>query len=378
MKSGEPSLPPNGPNQDPQHLGAGLRILLIEDDEDDALWVKSVLQKRKGEFLLQWEGRVASGLEQLKKIPYDLVISDLNLPDGYGLEIYERIVEARPQIPVILLTGNVREESLAIEALQKGAQDYLIKGKVEPEGFIRALRYAIERKRLLLLRDEFVNIVSHELRNPLAVLQESVSQMHEGMLGPVTNDQKYILEMAQRKIRDLRRTTSELLDMAKIESGKLHLKKSVFDMSLLVLEVLDFFKPLATGRKLTLKADLPDKPVMVEGDRQLIEQVYTNLINNALKFTDKGSISLRVKTKDAHVICEVSDTGQGIAPEDLPKAFGKFEQFSAISASEFGSGLGLYICRRIILAHGGTVSVQSTLGEGTTFSFVLPLKLAYF
>ncbi len=351
-----------------------LHILLIEDDEDDALWVKHVLQKRKGEFVLAWAERVTLGLELLKKNQYDLVVSDLNLPDGYGLEIYEKIAEARPQVPVILLTGNVREESLAIEALQKGAQDYLLKGKIEPEGFIRALRYAVERKRLLLLRDEFVNIVSHELRNPLGVLQESVSQIREGLAGPVTEAQKNILEIAQRKIQGLRRTTSELLDMAKIESGKLNLKKSEFDLNLLVQEVTGFFKPLALGRKLTLEAKLPAAPVVVEADRQLIEQVYTNLINNALKFTERGSITLSLTAEAGLVLCRISDTGQGIAPEDMPKVFGKFEQFSAVSAAEFGTGLGLYICRRIVAAHGGTLSVQSTLGSGTTFLFALPLK----
>ena len=351
------------------------KILLVEDDEIDAKWVvRSLRNFKDAEFQPDCASTVKAGLEKLSGETYNLIILDLKLPDGFGREIFDTFYKAAPHIPIILLTGALEEEAFAIEAIQKGAQDYLFKGKVSPSEFIRAMIYALERHKLLAARDHFVNIASHDLRSPLAVLRETLSQIREGLLGPVPPKQLKFLQLALKSADRLNRTTTELLDLAKIEVGRTKMKKANFDLIALAKEIVNEFNIAAAKKNLKLSCRFEGgSGLTVRADRDAIARVLINLLSNALEFTEAGSIEVAVKGLGDRVEASVCDTGTGIAKEDLPKVFNKFEQFGKKKkASEGGSGLGLSICKEIVALHRGEISVESELGKGSRFVFTLP------
>jgi len=268
---------------------------------------------------------------------------------------------------VSFLRANGREGFLGIT---------IIPVKQSAEGKIECVLFGAdvtERKRVEQLKDEFVSTVSHELRTPLTVMKEGVSQVVEGILGPVNEDQKRFLNISLEGMERLGRIVDDLLDISKIKAGKFELKKELVDIVQLTQEVCDGFKRQAEERGLKLKTNFPEKHPGVYVDRDKLIQVFTNLLSNAFKFTVKGDIEIEIHENGNRVECSVSDTGKGISQEDLPKVFGKFQQFGRIAGpGDKGTGLGLAICKGIVELHRGQILVESKLGEGTRFIFTLP------
>ncbi len=230
-----------------------------------------------------------------------------------------------------------------------------------------------ELKRLDQLKTEFVNTVSHELRTPLTGLQASVRMLQSDMLGPTTPDQQAALTLAVSGIQRLARLVSNLLDISKIEAGKLDLHYDEADLAEVASEIARSVEPLARERGLEIRLRLPPEPLRVFIDRDKILQVFSNLVSNALKFSRHGAVEIEVAVRGEEALCAVKDTGPGIAPNDLPKLFGKFQQIGQPSGSvEKGTGLGLSICKGIVELHQGKIWVESRLGEGTHFLFTLP------
>jgi len=201
-----------------------------------------------------------------------------------------------------------------------------------------------------------------------------VAQLHEGLQGPLNDSQKKSLDMALRSITRLDRTTTELLDLARMEVGKIVLKKESFDLGALAEELVQQLQPTAAKKNLKISCKVNGATGLnVLADKDAIARVFINLLGNALKFTQSGIIEVAVQHKNQHVECSVRDTGIGIAPEDLPKVFNKFEQFGKKSVGPgSGNGLGLSICREIIALHHGEIGVTSQLGKGSRFTFTLP------
>lgn len=351
-----------------------LRLLILEDDEVDALWAMRALQHSKtARYTGVRAETLAQALDLLKKETFDLILSDLKLPDAFGLEIYQSLAQNAPGLPIILWTGNVLDEGVAIEAVQKGAQDYLIKGQVDEKGLLRSLAYANERKKLIGMRDHFVNVVSHELRSPLFAIQELIRMVSENNEAAGSQDRKNLLEMALRTVARLFRITDDLLAIAKLEAGKVKEVKALFDVNDVVREVAGLFEELARKKGLQLRTVFTAEAIEIHADEDKIIRVFTNLLSNALKFCQEGFIEISVADAGEEVRCSVRDTGCGIAPEDLGKVFSKFEQFGKpASGAEKGTGLGLSICKEIVGRHGGKIGVTSELGKGTTFFFTLP------
>lgn len=230
-----------------------------------------------------------------------------------------------------------------------------------------------ERRRVEQLKDEFVSTVSHELRTPLTVIREGVSQVLEGILGHVNENQKRFLTIALEGMDRLGRIVDDLLDISKIKAGKFELKKELVDIVQLTQWVCSGFSHQAEAKGLQIKTHFPTERVEVYADKDKLIQVFTNLISNSLKFTDKGHIEISVAYRGGAVECIVSDTGKGISQEDLADVFGKFQQFArSAGPGEKGTGLGLAICKGIIELHRGQIKVESQLGEGTKFIFTLP------
>ncbi len=346
-----------------------INVLLLEDDEVDAKWVQRAL-KDSPTFRLTSVGTVAAALECLKSRDFDVILSDLHLPDGSGLDIFNALIKQSPQAPVVLLTGSILNEHHAMEAIHQGAQDYLIKGQVDQRALIQALNYAMERNKLMLMRDHFVHVVSHELKNPLNALQLSITMVKDGIIVDA-KEKKEALQVALNSIGRLVRTTQTLLDLASMESRKYSFQQANFSLNALIEEMKQLFHREIEGKGLSLKTIVPDRDVEIFADRDQLARVFTNLIHNALKFTQKGQISIRADDQEDSIRCSVADTGTGIAPEDIPKLFRRFSRTGKTNTTQ-GTGLGLSICREILEAHQGRIWAESAPGAGACFIFTIP------
>lgn len=229
-----------------------------------------------------------------------------------------------------------------------------------------------ERKKIDQMKSDFVSTVSHELRTPLTIIKEGVLQVFEGLLGETNAEQKRLLSIVLEGIEQLGRIVDEILDLSKIESGRLELRKTIVDIASVARGVQTVFSRQAQEKNIQIEIHMPDK-VEIQADKDKIVQVFMNLISNALKFTEEGKIEISVVQKPKEVQCAVSDTGIGIAECDLPKVFGKFQRFYTPSrATVKGTGLGLAISKGYVEAHGGTIKVQSKQGAGSKFIFTFP------
>ncbi len=223
------------------------------------------------------------------------------------------------------------------------------------------------------LKSNFVSTISHELRTPLTIIKESISQIIDGILGPVPEKQQKSLSIAHRSCNRLMNIINDLLDMSKLEAKKVRLHKEYVDVADLIHDVVLSFEPQAAQKGLEIKLDCPTQPVKIEMDHARMVQVFTNFVGNSLKFTKQGSITLGFTENIDEIHCWIKDTGCGIAEEDLKKVFNRFEQFNRQPGSgPRGTGLGLSICKEIIQLHGGNVWVESKLDQGTTINFALP------
>lgn len=224
------------------------------------------------------------------------------------------------------------------------------------------------------LKSEFISTVSHELRTPLAIIRESVAQTLEGIHGPVSQEQTQTLNLALRSADRLTRLVTDLLDLSRIEFGKMKLKLEPLDLAVCVKETALGLTPNARKKQIEMLVDAPAS-LQTYADRDKVEQILTNLIVNAIKFTDKGSVKLTLTSAGGDALIAVEDTGIGISGEDLHRVFAKFEQFSRErTGGEKGAGLGLAICKGLAEMHGGSIRVQSRLGEGSRFEVRLPLR----
>jgi signal transduction histidine kinase/CheY-like chemotaxis protein len=223
------------------------------------------------------------------------------------------------------------------------------------------------------LKDDFISNVSHELRTPLTAIREAVCLLRDGILGEINEKQRNFLAMCLRNADHLQRIVDTLLDISKIEAGKVKLDKHRSDLCDIARSVVEAFTPVAQKKGLSLAFEAPGGPAVVFADRDRMVQVLNNLVGNAIKFTERGSINVSLIEADSRWVCSISDTGRGIAEEDIPQVFNKFQQFGATAGAENkGTGLGLAISKEIVQLHAGDIAVQSELDHGSTFTFSLP------
>ena len=231
-------------------------------------------------------------------------------------------------------------------------------------------------KELNKLKSEFVSNVSHEFRTPLACIKESVNIMLEGLLGEINDQQKDFLQTAKSNVDRLARLIEDVLNFQKIESGKMEYFMAEEDISQIIQEACRTMKPLADQKALPLNAIIDNDLPKINIDKDKIIQVLINLINNAVKFTEKGSIEVIVKNEVENIHVLVKDTGMGIEKQDMTRLFQSFEQVGKGKKIK-GTGLGLVISQKIIKAHNGKIWAESELDKGTIFHFTLPKKIVY-
>jgi PAS domain S-box-containing protein len=228
-------------------------------------------------------------------------------------------------------------------------------------------------KELDKLKGDFVNAVSHDLRTPLTSILGYAEFLEDELGGPLAPQQHGFVDQIVKSSKRLEGMVNDLLDVARLDAGTFRLHCEETDLAGRIREIVDSLRPVAAERHLDLRASLPEAPMRLVLDPQRIERVVFNLIGNSLKFTPEGGqVEVRLKEEGDAVICEVADTGIGIAPEDVPKLFKRFSQLEAGSRMKAGTGLGLSISKAQVEAHGGEIGVHSALGRGSTFWFRLP------
>ena len=470
-----------------------IKILLIEDNPGDARLMQEALTEQKGVmFDLEWAESLKTGLEQIGKQSVDLVLLDLSLPDSQGLATFEQIQKHAQGIPVVVLTG-LFDESLAMKALQQGAQDYLMKGQMGSELLVRSIRYAIERQRIeeelrksndfnasilkampfgmvivdaqgdilylserfeailgketigrkcwLVYRDDntqcyecplkseikigqvksieaenimggkiyqimhigimyegrkavleifnditerkhidqmksdFVALVSHQLKTPVGELSGYIDNMLNGLTGELFGKQKqYLLEMREINSRAYRLIT-DLLNVSRIERGVISVNlQAVKLQEILTLALRDYLQDISK-KGLSLNLENMDQEITVMTDKDKTVEAVSNVISNAVRFTEQGSIVISLRSDDFFGYIDIQDTGKGVLPELLDKLFKREQTLSGCPRPEGGAGLGLYIAKNFMVLQQGDVWVESTGEQGSKFIFRIPIVM---
>lgn len=229
--------------------------------------------------------------------------------------------------------------------------------------------------RYLETRAEFIALVSHELRTPLTAIGGYVKLMLAGDTGPLNETQREFLAIVDVNVDRLTRLVSDILDVEKMESGKIQLKRAPLDLREILTEVQSTFVELARRKGLGLELVEANSsiPARVSGDRARLVQVFMNLVSNAVKYTSTGSVRLELDPREFAVVVRVRDTGPGMKPEELKRLFQKFYRTrSGLSSTQVGTGLGLFLAERLVRGHGGSITVDSKPGQGTVFEVTLP------
>ena len=279
------------------------------------------------------------------------------------------------EIPILSKAGDIRialwnsaniyaENGITLLAIMAQGQDITERKEIEEE-----LKVAME------IKSKFTSMVSHELRTPLAAIKEGITIVLDGSAGAVADKQRDFLDIVKRNVVRLARLINDVLDFQKLDSGRMKFNMEENDINELVKEVQNLMFSSAKEKGLSLIIKLEDKLPKLKFDKDKIIQVLTNFVNNAIKFTEKGSITITTNKEDNVFHIAVQDTGSGIKEKDMPRLFHRFEQLEKdVKKKAGGTGLGLVISKEIIERHGGKIWVESKFGEGTTFHFTLSVE----
>ena len=360
----------------------GTPTILVVDDHRYVRDMVRALFEGQGYRVIE-AGDGLEGLAMAQSQRPDCVLLDVRMPGISGFDVLDRLSEdpRTREVPVIMLTA--AEETLEgmERALSGGAVDYLAK-PISPARMAIRVRGAIERRRLLQevqdLRTNFTSMLVHDLRSPITVVSAYADLLGQGGAGPVSDRQRQLLDKIQESCGRMVRLIGEILDLSKLEAGKLHLEMQRFDLAGLASEVVERFGPSAAHKGIDLTIRHVPEPHEVYADAGRLDQVLMNLLGNALKFTRRGGrIGVEVAARGEEIELSVTDSGPGIAPSELPLLFERFSQTSAARATATpGSGLGLLICRHLVEAHGGRIWAESEVGRGSRFVVRLPREKA--
>lgn len=298
--------------------------------------------------------------------------TEFTFPDGRS-GWFDIRVQPVPE-GIFVLSIDISERRAAERALKEMNQS--LERKVAER--TRDLELARERAESAdRIKSAFLATMSHELRTPLNSIIGFTGIVLQGLAGPLTSEQSKQLGMVKSSARHLLDLINDVLDISKIEAGQLEIRLTPFDLRLSVEHVAASIAPLAEKKGLELHTELPDAPLLIESDARRVEQIVLNLLNNAIKFTDRGQVTAKLDLVGPDVRIQVIDTGIGMKHEDLSLLFQPFRQLdSGLQRQHEGTGLGLAICRRLTELLGGTIRAESTLGRGSVFTLTLPRKRA--
>ena len=377
---------------------APVKVLLVDDDEDDAVITQALLeQSSDSSFEIEWVCSYEAGLTSLKEHRHDIGLLDYNLGSRSGIDFLQEVQADQDHAPIIMLTGQ-GNETLVLQALHSGAIDYLPKRNISSENLQLAICHAIEKKHLqaeltayqrqleqtnreLQQRNDeiqrFYDLVVNELKTPLATASEFVNLLLEGRSGPLSAAQTDYAHLIHGCCAHLNRNINDLHEVARLKTERMSLDLDSEGLPNVIFDALHALNPQAQAKGILLQASLaPDLPNVMM-DVQRVRLILLHLVGNALKYTEPTGTILVTAEED--VLCPgririaIADTGVGIAQDQLAGIFERLYQVEKDpSGISRGLGLGLFVSRELVKRHHGTMSVTSTLGKGSTFSFTLP------
>jgi signal transduction histidine kinase len=365
-----------------------MKVLLIEDNPGDARLIREMLTEAKGTHI-EFENidSLSKGLERLAEDDIDLLLLDLSLPDGQGIDVCVKATTKAPHVPIVVLTG-LDDETIAVKALNIGAQDYLVKGEVDSRLLLRSIRYAVERKQAeqrenrlhqeLQMNSHLASVgrmaagIAHEINNPLVgvIGFAGILKDNQDLPEQIKADVNQIFTNAQR----VASITNRMLAFARHYTPE----RELVNINDIIESTLDLRRYEFEKNNITLYTELSQNLPETVADAGQLQQVFLNIILNAefaMKTSHgKGTLSITTETVNNRIRISISDDGEGIAKEHLDKIFDPF--FTTREVGQ-GTGLGLSVCHGIITEHEGTIKVKSTSHKGSCFTITLPILSQY-
>lgn len=344
----------------------GNYILAVDDIPDNLLLVELALEQEGHQVVLAHNGETA--LRQIRQAPPSLILLDVMMPGMDGYEVTRRIRQDKniPFIPILLVTA--REESSLVEGLDAGADEFVRK-PFQLDELQARVRSMLRLKETIDQRENFVSCLTHDLRTPLVAANRMLDLIAQQAFGEVTEEQTEAIANIVSSNQNMLKMLNALLETHQYELGQKILSFIPVDLQQLIAEVVTELKSLAIEKSIELSYSVADDVPEIKGDRLELRRVITNLVGNALKFTDNGSVTLSLSQNESEVLVQVKDTGMGISAQEQKTIFQRYHQGNHRRS---GKGLGLYLCQQIINAHQGKITVSSQLGEGTSFTVSIP------
>ena len=393
-------------------IDPGIKLLIVDDLPENLLALEASI--RDDGYSIHQASSGEEALALLLEHEFALAILDVQMPGMNGFELAELIrgMARTKHLPIVFVSAAGRELDYAFKGYENGAVDFLykpldayaVKSKVQvfvdlyrqrtelrrqlvaleesrrrQQALVSELQTVqVDLKRALQMRDEFMSMVVHELRTPLSVLAMEVRVRQHQIAADnatffATENLSKMFERDQRQVRSLTRLIDDMLDVSQIQHGKLSIRRGKCDLTAMLRRVVAEMQGQRNDVPITLNADCVD--LHGEWDEFRLEQVVVNLLTNALRYGSGKPIVVELRQLPGAAAIRVSDQGVGIASEDRVRVFEQFVRVGERLRTP-GLGLGLYITKQLVEAHGGTISVESTLGEGSTFTVALPMSAA--
>jgi signal transduction histidine kinase len=385
-------------------LNAGqkaIAILLIEDDLAEARLIQEILRNFDfNQFVLTHVQRLQTGLNRLKQEQFDLILLDLTLPDSQGLSSVELLVQNFSHLPIVVLT-NTNDNQLAIEAVRRGAQDYLVKRKINIDVLVRSIQYAIERQKASdLLREtnenltnqiqqktselmkakeinhfqsELVSMFSHDFRNPLTTVLSCTELLHNKNDLLSEERKVYLFQMLRNASKNMVQLLDEVLLVGQTESDTFQCNLTELNLELFCLQLAEQLQFNADKKQIEVVFEAQGKITQSAWDESLLRHILGNLLANAIKYSTEGNkVLFELIPLEEEVIFRIQDWGIGIPTKDHQKLFEPFHRASNVGRIP-GTGLGLAIVKSCVEAHQGTIVLDSEVDRGTTVTVTLPL-----
>jgi len=354
------------------------KILIIDDEEPICDACSQVLSEQGYKIETSFDG--TSGLKKIEDFKPDVVFVDLKMPGMSGMEVLKKIKDNKSLVPIVI-TGYATIES-AVESMKMGAFDFLPKpfsseelkiitkrALVKKQITIEAERLRQEKERM---RQNFISLVSHELRTPLVAVMQYLEVLSGGIAGELSQEQSKIINRMRIRLNELLTLIDRWLRLSRIEELKLKEEFQDFALPFIINEAISIVKPLAQEKNIVLEIKSMRNSVKVNGDKEMIKEVFINLLNNSIKYNrEGGKVIVELKEEEKFWIVDVSDTGMGIPEKEIPNLGEEFYRIKK-EGTAAGIGLGLAIVKKILDIHSGRLEIRSKLNQGSTFSVYLP------
>ncbi|MBK7839445.1 MAG: hybrid sensor histidine kinase/response regulator [Candidatus Obscuribacter sp.] len=357
-----------------------LSILIIEDNDPDARYVQEILPRENYTFVHKHSLKEALSCDEQD---YDLILLDLTLPDGQGLATFETLNKAIKSKPIVILTG-LNDEVLANDAVKLGAQDYILKQEMSEYILTRTIGYAIERKRfelnakrlaVLEEHEEFMATLSHDLKNPVIAANRVLKLMADGAAGDINSEQANLFRHLIASNESLLLLINNLIEVYRYENNLYTLRLENVNLNLIIKACAESMTPWAETRAICMDLTGVQEVPSVKADSISVRRMIQNILDNAIKFsTDGGTIKIALQEQDGNITLAIADCGPGIPDAEKSNLFQRFKRGKLGLNHSTGTGLGLFICERIVQAHNGKIAIASEEGKGATFIVTLPIE----